>query len=174
MFSGASHNFWINFLGFQLSWWLCILFANAWLAVVWLLLALHLFFHRDPIVEARSVLICAVIGFSIDTLLTSQGIFIFHTNPVVPPVWLLALWLTFSATLRQSLSFFSKHYVMAVIFGALGGSGAYLAAEKFGEVSFGLSHWHSALLLACIWAVLFPVLIWLSHIYPGGTRAEAI
>ena len=131
-------------------------------------------FYREPIVEAWSVLICATTGFVIDTLLTYQGVFIFHNNAVVPPVWLFALWLTFSATLRQSLSFFSKHYLMAAIFGALGGSGAYLAAEKFGEVSFGLTHWHSGLLLACIWAVLFPLLIWLSHVSPGGRRAEAI
>lgn len=174
MFSGASQNFWINLIGFQLIWWLCILFGNTWLAVIWLLLALHLFFHREPLVEVWSVLICTTIGFALDTLLTFQGVFIFHNNSLMPPVWLLALWCSFSATLRQSLSFFSKHYVMAAILGALGGSGAYLAAEKFGEVSFGLSLWHTALLLAGIWSVLFPSLIWLSHFFSGDSRAEAI
>lgn len=174
MFSGASQNFWINLIGFQLIWWICVLFGNTWLVIVWLLVALHLFFHREPVTELFSILICATIGFVIDTLLTLNGIFMFQNHSEFPSAWLFALWISFSATLRQSLKFFTKHYTLAAILGALGGSGAYLTAEQFGQFDFGLPLWNTGLLLAFIWSVLFPLLIWVSHQFPRSGYAKAI
>jgi len=172
MFSGLSQNFWINLIGFQLIWWICVLFGNTWLLAVCVLLGFHLLFHREPIVETSTILICAIIGFCIDALLTLKGMFIFPNDSSLPPIWLFALWMSFSATLRQSLGFFSKHYLLAAILGAFGGSGAYLTAENFGQFSFGMPFWYSGFLLALIWAALFPLLIWVSHRYPRSRHAK--
>lgn len=184
MFSGISQNFWINLIGFQIIWWVCVLFGNTWLAITWALLGCHLLFHREPISEACYILICATIGFGIDALLTFKGIFIFQESAFqdsslkesssIPPLWLFALWISFSATLRQSLGFFSKHYVLAAILGAVGGSGSYLTAEKFDQVSFGFTTWHTGFLLAFIWLILFPLLIWISHYIPRGRYAKVV
>jgi len=184
MFSGISQNFWINIIGFQIIWWVCVLYGNAWLAIIWLLIGCHLFFHREPIPEACYILVCATLGFGIDTLLTFKGIFIFHGTDIqghtpqesyaMPPLWLFALWIAFSATLRQSLSFFSKHYVLAAALGAFGGSGSYFTAEKFDQVSFGFSIWHTGFLLTFIWLILFPLLIWISHYIPRGRYAKIV
>lgn len=184
MFSGISQNFWINLIGFQIIWWVCVLFGNTWLAITWALLGCHLLFHREPISEACYILICATIGFGIDALLTFKGIFIFQESVFqdsslkesssIPPLWLFALWISFSATLRQSLGFFSKHYVLAAILGAVGGSGSYLTAEKFDQVSFGFPTWDTGFLLAFIWLILFPLLIWISHYIPRGRYAKVV
>jgi len=194
MFSGISQNFWINIIGFQLIWWGCVLFGNTWLAIIWALLGCHLLFHREPIPEACYILICATLGFGIDTLLTFKGFFIFQDSvlqgavlqgstlqsqspqesSVIPPLWLFALWISFSATLRQSLGFFSKHYVLAAILGAIGGSGSYLTAEKFDQVSFGFTTWYTGFFLAFIWSILFPLLIWVSHYIPRGKYAKVV
>lgn len=169
MFSGASQIFWINLAGFQLIWWLCILLGNTSLPIVLFLLVLHVVFHSQPLQETLAIFSCAIFGFVVDLLLTSKGLFIFNGSSSLPPIWLFALWLGFSATLRQSLDYFSSHYVLAAFLGAIGGSAAYLAAEAMGAVEFGASELYMATFLAFIWFLLFPLLSWLSHLV---TRIE--
>ena len=78
LFSGISECFWINLTGFQLIWWLSVLLGNSAVPVVLLLLVLHIAFHSQPLREIRVLLVCAILGFTVDGLLTLGGVFVFN------------------------------------------------------------------------------------------------
>ncbi|SEG11576.1 DUF2878 domain-containing protein [Marinobacterium lutimaris] len=161
--SGLSSNFWINLVGFQLIWWSLVLWGNAAMPVALLLLLIHVFLHFSPRKELQLMLVVAVVGFAVDSLLTLSGVFRFSSadlpSPIWPPLWLLVLWFAFAATLNQTLNWFSGRYRLAALIGGPGGSSTYLAASELGAVSFGPGVLSSVALLTLVWALLFPLLI---------------
>jgi len=164
-FTGLTQIFWVNLVGFQMVWWLSILGRDSTQSIIVLLLVIHLMLHARPRHELKVVFICGILGYAVDAALTYTGVFVFreHGGGVyLPPLWLLLLWFGFSATLRQSLVFFADKLPLAAVCGAIAGSLTYLAAGNLGAVSFGYSVPATAYLLAAIWAVLFPALLWLS------------
>lgn len=158
-FSGKSENFWINAIGFNLIWALCIFYGNSALPWVILLLVGHFLFHSQPLLELSAVTVTALLGYLLDCILTLAGFFRFDQVQGITPLWLVFLWIGFSCTLRQSLSYFREHFRFSVIFGAVAGSFAYMAAANFGAVELGFQFWHSAFLIGAIWALLFPSLV---------------
>ena len=161
----SSDNTIVNAIGFQAIWWSCILLGNLALPLVACLIVFHIYFHSRAFDELRIILFCGLIGFLLDAVLTAAGIFEFGAQAFYgwPPAWLLALWFGFSATLRNSLDFFRKHMVLAALLGAISGAGSYLAAERLGAVDFPLGLVESYILLAAIWALLFPAIIYISQ-----------
>ncbi|MCO4758751.1 MAG: DUF2878 domain-containing protein [Oceanospirillaceae bacterium] len=166
-FTGLSQIFWVNLVGFQMVWWLSILGRDHTQSVIFFLLLMHFLLHARPAHEVKVMLVCGVIGYSVDAVLTFAGVFVFYEHGggvYMPPLWLLLLWFGFSATLRQSLVFFVDKLPLAALCGALAGSLTYVAAANLGAVSFGYSVSLTAYLLAAIWAVLFPLLLWVSEL----------
>ena len=160
--SGKSQNFWCNLIGFNLLWACCILLGNSVLIAVILLLLVHFLFHSTPLVEVQVVFITAILGYSIDCALTLLGFFQFEEVQGITPFWLIFLWIGFCCTLRTSLAFFSGKLFLSIPVGAVAGSMAYMAAANFGAVQLILPALTSALVLAVIWAVMFPLLLWIS------------
>ncbi len=158
-FSGWSETWWINLIGFQLAWWLSVLYGNQALPIVAALIAVHLLLHSTPSVELIVLVSCALLGMLVDTVLTRSGIFVFTQDHAWPPVWLVLLWLSFSATLRQGLHWFKGRYLLSALVGSLAGAASYLAAGRLGAVIFGVTEIEAALLLALIWMMLFPALM---------------
>ena len=167
MFSGYSQNFWVNLLGFNLVWSLSIFLGNDALIIVLTLLLMHMLFHKQPLLEFQIVLITGLIGYCVDCILTLVGFFRFDQVQGITPIWLLLLWFGFCATLRQSLAFFASKRPIAILAGAIGGSFAYMAAAHFNAVELSLPLLMSAVSIAAIWAVLFPLLIWMSQSLEG-------
>jgi hypothetical protein len=163
-FSGLSQRLWVNLLGFNLIWALCIFYGNSLLPLVILLLLLHLLLHRQPALELAIVVGLGSLGYALDSVLTLLGLFRFESVQSIAPLWLLLLWFGFCATLRQSLSFFRSHLLLAALVGAMGGGFAYLAAANFGAVTLGLPALQSGLLIALIWALLFPAFLRISQL----------
>lgn len=172
MFSGISECFWINLAGFQLIWWLSVLLGNSAAPVVSILLALHIAFHSQPLLEARVLILCGMSGFIVDALLTAGGVFVFDQDNLWPPVWLALLWLGFAATLRQCLRFFSRRYVLCAAGGSVAGALTYWAAVNLGAAGFGFAVVPSLMILLVIWFLLFPALMLLAD-WLGGRRVQA-
>ncbi len=160
--SGKSQNFWCNLIGFNLIWACCIFLGNSVLIAVVLLLLLHFLFHSTPMVEIQIVSITAILGYSIDCGLTLLGFFQFEKVQGITPLWLIFLWIGFCCTLRESLEFFSRKLFLSIPAGAVAGSMAYMGAANFGAVHLILPTLTSAIILAVIWAVVFPLLLWIS------------
>jgi hypothetical protein len=157
-----SENFWVNLVGFQLVWWLSILFGNAVIIPVTFILLLHIFFHSQPGSELKVLFFSALLGFSVDISLTLNGVFIFPDSHF-PPLWLALLWFGFCATLQISLKYFSDRISLAFLVGGLGGSSTYLAAAKLGAVEFGYGWLSTFLILLVVWTFLYPLLIFLTR-----------
>lgn len=158
-FSGWSETWWINLIGFQLAWWLSVLYGNQVLPIVAALIAVHLLLHSSPKIELVVLVSCTLLGMVVDTSLTHTGVFVFTQGHAWPPLWLALLWLSFSATLRQGLHWFKGRYLLSALVGSLAGAASYLAAGRLGAVSFGIAEIEAALLLALIWMMLFPALM---------------
>lgn len=157
----------LNFLGFQLLWWVCVLSANSPVGGLVLLLValvsaaqLHWLEGWQQVVPT---LLAATTGSILDqTMLMAGWIKFHHQLPLayvaVLPLWMMALWLAFANTLNLSMRWMQQHLFMAAVLGAIFGPVAYLAAEKLGAVQLPYSTL-SLVLIAIEWAVALPLML---------------
>lgn len=168
----------INFILFQVSWFACVLGAAnnlPWLGVLVTFMVLFWHFIQLKIIQPELILMFTVlvIGGILDQALLSTDLvgYVNHGwSSAVVPVWILALWLAFASILNVSLRWMREKYLLAVIFGAIGGPLAYLGAEKLGAVTL---HGTNAMLALSIgWAVITPILLVLSKYFDGAGNAN--
>lgn len=152
-----------NLIGYNLIWALCIFWGNQGLILVGMLLVLHFVLISERLFELKIIIITASLGYGIDCLLTLAGFFEFEQVQGVTPLWLAALWLGFCTTLRHSLAVFADKLMISSVLAAIAGTSSYMGAAHLGAVQMGQSNLVSVLILALIWAVLFPSLMWISH-----------
>lgn len=167
----------INFVLFQLAWFACVLgAANAmpWLGVIvtfavglW-----HFFQAKEVQTELTLIIIAMVIGGLFDQTLLSLQLIHYEShgygtssmNAFIVPLWIIALWAGFATTLNRSLRWMRNKTLIAILFGAIGGPLAYIAAEKLGAVTLTNT---SLFILSFGWAILTPVLLKLSERFDG-------
>lgn len=164
----------LNFVLFQLGWFACVLGAAnqmPWLGFVIAasLAGIQLVFIANPVKELQLMLVASVIGATFDQLILNHGVVHYQANgwsPTIVPVWIIGLWVVFASTLNASLRWMRHRYVVAVLFGAIGGPLAYMAAEKLGAVTLTITP-SSHIVLAVGWGLLTPLLMFLSKKFDG-------
>ncbi|GGP79864.1 DUF2878 domain-containing protein [Shewanella ulleungensis] len=150
----------LNALSFQLVWWAGVLAGNQLVLLSILLILGHFLLSQSPRQDLQLMFLCAVVGMSVDTVLTWVGVFVFAETPY----WLALLWLAFALTLRYSLVFFQKiHMFWQALFGGVFGTLSYIAGAEFGAVMLPYGLWVSGIVLVVIWSGLFPVLLLISR-----------
>src|SRR5690606_8376185 len=119
-----------------------------------------LFLLEDREKEIKLILAVALLGSAIDSVVMFLGAFSFPYGSsffaisLWPyPIWMSALWLAFATTLNHSLSWLSGRYLLAAIFGAVGGPLCYYAGEKLGAITLHKPLGYSLGLLAIAWAI---------------------
>ena len=158
-------SFWANLIGFQAVWWACALYgdAGAWAALVWL--AGHVALQRERATEVLVVLVCAVIGWVVDSTLMHTGWLSFSGSSWGLPLWLCVLWACFGATLNHSMQPLQQRIWLATLLGAVGGPMSYYAGTALGRLSFADTT-PTLIVLSAVWAVMLPGLLvltrWLS------------
>lgn len=168
-----------NLLLFKLGWIACVAFAASGqpmlsLLAVAIVVALHL--AGVPLVVKEAVLLAsaAVIGLIWESILVSAGLLIYpgYTGMApLAPYWIVAMWVLFATTINFGLSWAKKHWAMATVAGLVGGPMAFYAGSAMGAVQFS----DTTLALAVIgigWAVLLPLLIWVSDTIIDGAWLE--
>jgi len=163
-----------NFILFQLAWFACVLGAAkampwAGVGVTLIILGWHFYHAKQAKPEIALMLTALFTGAIFDqSMLTLQLIeYQAHGwNTSLVPVWILALWLAFASTLNVSLAWMHDRYLIAVLFGAVGGPLAYLAAEKLGAVTVSNSAY---IALAIGWGVITPLLVCTAKRHNGFT-----
>jgi len=164
----------INLTLFQTAWFAAVLGAAN--GVPWLgplvmvpVMAVHLSLTDDRQGELKLLLAAGVLGFLYDTALVTAGVFspLLHLlpHPLSPP-WMIGLWMNFAATLNVSMVWLRGRYLLAAVFGAIGGPLAYYSGAKLGATE-ALPSLNGMLLLAVGWAVMTPVLVWLARVFTG-------
>jgi Protein of unknown function (DUF2878) len=164
----------INFVLFQIGWFACVLGAARqlpWLGVfvVLAIVAWHLLQARQPKSELVLLLIALLIGGLFDQMLLSLNLVSYQAHGwgiSLVPAWILALWAVFVTVLNVSLRWMRGRWLIAVLFGAIGGPLAYMGAEKLGAVALNALP-TSYIALSVGWAILTPLLLMISEEFDG-------
>jgi hypothetical protein len=160
----------INVVLFQAAWFAAVLGAAGglpWLGPLVIIptLAVHLAMQDDRRGEVKLLLAAGVLGFIFDTAFVAGGVFtpLRHLlpRPFSPP-WMVCLWLNFAATLNVSMAWLRGRYLLATLFGAIGGPLAYYSGAKLGATE-ALPSSTGMLLLAIGWGIMTPLLVWLAR-----------
>lgn len=163
----------INFIAFEIGWFAAVLGAahhHVWLGVtIAALVVLHLMMSHRLLHELKLLACVVLIGTVWDSALAAGKVIHYPTGQLLPemaPVWIMAVWALFATTLNVSLVFLRGRMWLAALFGAIGAplsfmGGMRLQALQFPEMSSAL------LALAIGWAVLMPLLMYLSIRFDG-------
>ena len=162
----------INFILFQVAWFAAVLGAAK--GMLWLgplvmvpVLGIHLTTAENRSGEIKLLVAAGLLGFLLDTVLVSCGVFLpvpsLFPRPFSPP-WMVCLWLNFAATLNVSLGWLRERYLLAVIFGAIGGPLAYYGGARMGATE-ALPTTQGLLVLIVVWGIMTPLLVWLANLF---------
>ena len=163
-----------NFLLFQLGWFTAVLGGAHGLpltgtAVALSIVVFHLASAPRPLPEFALIGIATAVGAAWDSLLVATGWLVFASGTLVPgtaPVWIVAMYALFATTLNVSLNWLKGRYLIAALFGAIGGPLAYYAGMTLGAVV--IPDLPIAMItLAMGWGVLMPALMMLARRFDG-------
>ena len=169
----------INLVVFNLA-WLSSVIGGAqglpWLGplAVLIALAIHLRAALRPAEEVLLIFCCAVLGAVFDSFLVASGWVTYKAglfSEYLAPYWIITMWMLFATTLNVSMRWLRGKPWLAAAFGMFGGPLAYLSGQKLGGIV--LSNQSAALAaLAIGWAIMMPMLIWLSERLDGMPGAR--
>lgn len=171
----------INFVLFQAAWFACVLGAAndmPWLGVIAtvFVIAWHLNQAKEAKPEAILLIITLVIGAMFDQLMLNLNLIHYQSHgwsDALVPAWILALWTGFVTALNVSLRWMQGKWLVAILFGAIGGPLAYMGAARLGAVTLNV-YPQSYLALSIGWAILTPVLLMLAKRYDGFQNNQSI
>jgi len=164
---------------FQVGWFVCILAGNlAGLFYTTLFLAGHFVFllRNNPHLALRKevlwVMIVLCFGATVETIYFSAGL-LYTDEPkklfdllLLPPIWLLCIWVIFSLALRTCLSFLfyktTLSYLACLIFVPLN---YYAGAKLNNEVDINEPYFLSLGLMTLIWILCLWCLIRIKRRY---------
>lgn len=167
----------VNFLTFEMAWFSSV-YGGAkqmpWLGPIAVLLALALHFSlaHGRRKELILVLSCAAIGLSFDSFLVMTGWVQYSSgmfSEFAAPYWIITMWMLFATTLNVSMRWLRNRHKLAALFGFLGGPIAYLTGQKIGGIML-VDQVPALLALGIGWAVIMPLLLWLSETYDGFVK----
>ena len=159
----------INFLSFQITWFVCIWGAanqHELLGVTIGLLgvAINLSISHCRKVDMHLILAGVPLGICVDTLLIHLQLITFKTEfwTFMSPIWMWVIWASLMTTLNSSMSWLKLHSFMSAILGAFMGPVSYYAGIRLGAGQF--QHTFSSLAaISLIWFIVTPLLIALSN-----------
>lgn len=160
----------INFVGFQAAWTAAVFGAargNDWIGplVVLIWLAVHIFLTGRPKREIRIALTALGLGLLTESLMIGIGAYTlqgFVRAGILPPLWLLALWINFGTLVNGSLSWLKSRYGMGAFLGFWGGPAAYYSGHRLGALTFHPPLTTHLVLTAIVWAAAVPLLFFLA------------
>ncbi len=162
------NNLWFlifNFIGLQVTWAACAYGATHSLPLLGLYVGLayvfpHFYLSKQRVRDLKIMLIIAVIGITLDIILTKLNILSFPniSNTFLPiPAWLMALWLVFSLMVPYSLYWLGNNLKIAAIAGAMGGSFSYFLGHHLGALELSEPLFISIGIYFLKWGIIFPV-----------------
>lgn len=156
----------LNATIYQFGWFCCVLGAAWGLPIAGALMALllaglHLLLASSRKNEALLMVAACLLGIVVDSVQQALGLFTFTRDPAWPfwlPLWVLVIWAQFATLFRYALHWLSGRYLLAAMFGSIGGPLAYWAGIRMGAASFGDNPAITVMVLAAVWALVTPLL----------------
>ena len=165
-----------NILGFQISWWICVLSANSHMIYLGpMAMVLFLFIHFWKIAmnynEIKLIVIFGIAGTIIDTIFMFSGILsyngLYSENIMIAPLWITAMWCGFSATINHSMAWLNEKWNLSFLLGLIFGPLSYLTGEKFGAIVFFVDMKIIIMVLAVVWGISIPLFYWVNNKLSG-------
>jgi hypothetical protein len=160
----------VNFIGFQIGWFACVLGAAQDKELLGIIIALgiivfHVVSRADSRNEFKLVLAAAAIGLLWETWVLNLDILRYPSHPEAlfwAPTWLIMMWALFATTINLSMGWLKGRWILALFMGAIFGPLAFIGGEKLGAVVF-LDSTLSIVTLAIGWGLLMPLLLWIAE-----------
>ena len=171
----------LNAVGYQAVWWTSVvgvIINQSFIGPAVLLLFLTLHFSSQPIQRSEMLLlvVAGLIGTVIDSMKSATGLIIYEggltTIPWLAPLWIVAMWIGFAATLNHSLGWLRGKYLVAFLLGAIFGPLAYLSGRSLGVMEFNFPTSVTIVALAIIWGTALPLLYWLHENFKVFNHAK--
>lgn len=159
-------------IAFQLGWFACVLSgARGWLltalAAAGVVLACNLWLARQELMrELRLIAWVTGAGFVVESINLATGVFTLAVptaHPWLCPLWLLLLWTLFATLLRGPFKWLAGRYWLSALLGALFAVPNYFAGARLGAVALHGSIFFCAGVLAVVWALAMPLMVWLAR-----------
>ena len=161
-----------NIVGFQASWWGCVLGVKS--GIIYLgpflmlaFLAVHVVRNVDNYSEIKLIILFGLIGTSIDTGMAYFGVLIYNgtyfPDSYIAPLWITSMWCGFSATVNHSLSWLHNRYVASAVLGVVSGPLSYLAGVKFGAIEFEATPIIALGIIAVFYGLTIPLMYWVNE-----------
>ena len=160
----------VNFIGFQVGWFACVLGAANDKELLGMIVALgvityHVVTQGDSRKELKLVLAATAIGLLWETWVLNLDILRYPSHSELlfwPPSWLIMMWALFATTINLSMGWLKGRWVLALFMGAIFGPLAFIGGEKLGAVVF-LDSTQSIVTLSIGWGLLMPLLLWIAE-----------
>jgi hypothetical protein len=168
----------LNAIAFQLAWFACVLgaaYGSPWIgiSVTIAVIALHLSRASDNASELKLILMAGLVGIVGEGALIASGIVSYVAPgpiPLLPPFWLITLWLGFATLMNVSMAWMKNRYALAAILGLLFGPLSYIAGEKLGGMTIHEPRMIGIASISIMWAIAMPVLVKLGETWNGYRR----
>jgi len=167
---------------YQLGWWSCVLgAAHGQLlfgpVVVAGCMLIHFFCIHGVARELVLLVAATVLGIAGESLCGLSGAVSFSGGAhqgMLPPLWMAALWPSFAASLRLSLSFLQHRLRLAAVLGALGGPLAYFSGWRLGALGGPHGPWPFLAMVGCEWSLATPLLAWQARRLTAATSRPLV
>ena len=160
----------VNFIGFQVGWFACVLGAANDKELLGMTIALgviiyHVVTQGDLRKELKLILVALAIGLLWETWVLNLDILRYPSHPETlfwAPSWLFMMWALFATTINLSMGWLKGRWALSVLMGAVFGPLAFIGGEKLGAVVF-LDSTLSIIILSVGWGLLMPLLLWIAE-----------
>ena len=153
-----------NIVSFYVYWYLCILgpsrdsyYIGPIVALIYF--SLHFIYVKNKLNNFKIFMMCGVLGIFFESVLYYSG-FIHYRGILVDkfniiPLWVVILWLGFGLTLLHSFRWILGKYTTSLILGGTITPLFYLSAHKINSIVLNYNLFHSYVILAILWAIIF-------------------
>jgi hypothetical protein len=160
----------LNYALYQAGWLILVLAAangRPWLgaALGLALVGIHVALARHRRPEISTILWIGLLGTLVDSIQAALGVFVFEAGYWtywLVPFWISVMWLQFATLFHYALNWMSGRYLLSAALGAGGGPAAFLTGERLGGVIFPFGRGFSLMVLAAVWAVVTPAVVWIA------------
>ena len=161
-----------NIVGFQICWWLCVLFSTKSYSFIGPLfmsiyLIIHFIYISNNKIDVKLILIVGLIGTFFDSLFVVFDIFSYSGSFIIlsdiAPLWITSMWVGFATTINYSLDWINKNYYLAFIMGFIFGPLSYVTGREFGAIQFLVSDILGLSILALAWGLIIPMIVYINR-----------
>ena len=164
----------LNFVLFQAAWFAGILGAAHEMPllgtlVVVAVIAWHVLVSARPAAEAKLVAAALAVGAVFETVCVQLGQVAFTSGqpePRLAPYWMVAMWGLLAIALNVTMRWMKKRWLLAAVLGAIAGPMSYAGGVRLGAAHF-IDATEALATLAIAWALLMPLMMWLSDRFDG-------